>query len=158
MKRVSYLLATAAALVLVLAACSSVPKQTDAQRLELYRTHAGEPVNEFRYFGTLNGWTPLGDQALAVWTRPNEAFLLELTAHCQDLDFAPAISVTNMMGTVSARFDDVIVRGGSRGVGRIPCRIDTIRPLDVKALKEAQRELREAQAVERQTQQTPPQN
>ena len=32
---------------------------------------------------------------------------------------------------------------------RIPCRIETIRPLDVKALKQAQRELREARMVER---------
>ncbi len=152
MKRLLFPLA-ASALMLALAACSSVPKQTDAQRLELYRTHAGEPVKDFRYFGTLNGWTPLGDQALAVWTRPNEAFLLELTSHCVDLNFAPAISITNMMGSVSARFDDVIVRGGGRNVGRIPCRIDQIRPLDVKALREAQREMREAQVVEREASQ-----
>lgn len=147
MKRLLFPLAAAA--MLALAACASTPKQTDAERLELYRTHAGEPVNDFRYFGSLNGWTPLGEQALAVWTRPNEAFLLELTSPCMDLDFAPAISITNMMGSVSARFDDVIVRGGGNRAGRIPCRIERIRPLDVKALKQAQRDLREAQAVER---------
>lgn len=150
MKR--FLAPVAAALALALAACSSMPKQTDAERLSLYRTHAGEPVSSFRYFGTLNGWTPLGDQALAVWTRPSEAYLLELTAHCMDLDFAQAISITNLMSTVSARFDDVLVRGGGTSVGRMPCRIDTIRPLDVKALKQAQRELREAQVVEREAQ------
>ncbi len=148
MKRLLSSLA-ASALVLAVAACSSMPKQTDAERLDMYRTHAGEPVKDFRYFGSLNGWTPLGDQALAVWTRPNEAYLLELTAHCMDLNFAPAIRITNMMGSVSARFDDVIVHGGGAGVGRVPCRIDQIRPLDVKGLREAQREMREAQVVER---------
>jgi hypothetical protein len=31
-----------------------------------------------QFFGSLNGWTELGDSALAVWTRPSEAYLLEL--------------------------------------------------------------------------------
>jgi hypothetical protein len=33
----------------------------------------------------------------------------------------------------------------------MPCRIDTIRPLDVKALRQAQKSLREARAAERAT-------
>ena len=49
---------------------------------------------------------------------------------------------------MSARFDKVYVLGGGGGI-RIPCRIETIRPLDVKALKQAQREMREAKVVER---------
>ncbi|MFT4256114.1 MAG: DUF6491 family protein [Pseudoxanthomonas sp.] len=131
-----------------MAACSSLPRQTDAERLALYREHAGEPVRDFQYFGSLNGWNPLGEQALAVWTRPNQAYLLEFTGPCRDLDYAPAISISNLMGRVS-RFDSIQVLGGGSGGFRVPCRIDTIRPLDVKALKQAEKELREVKLIER---------
>lgn len=145
MKRMSLLLG----LILALGACASMSGLTDAQRLEIYQANAGEPVDSFRFFGRLSGWAPVGDSALAVWTRPNEAYLLDLAGPCQDLDFAPAISLTNFAGQVSARFDEVIVRGGGSGIGRIPCRILEIRPLDVKAVDAAQDELREAQVEER---------
>ncbi|MEL1263804.1 DUF6491 family protein [Pseudoxanthomonas putridarboris] len=133
----------------VLGACATGPKQTDAERLDMYRGHAGGPVRDFHYFGTINGWTPLGNTALAVWTKPSEAYLLELSGPCNDLDYAPAITITHHMNRVSARFDDVVPRGGGTGSIRIPCRIETIRPLDVKALRASQKEMREAAAVER---------
>ena len=142
----------AALLAVALAACSSYPKLSDAERLAMYREHAGQPVRDFSYSGSLNGWTPLGDQALAVWTRPNQGYLLELMGPCYDLHFAPAISISNMMGRVSARFDSVRVIERAPNSMRIACRIDTIRPLDVKALKQAEKDLREAQIVEREAQ------
>ena len=140
---------TLLAAVTSLGACATGPRQTDAERLDMYRSHAGEPVKHFQYFGTLNGWTPLGDTALSVWTKPSQAYLLELTGACPDLDYAPSISVTQHMGRVSARFDDVIPLGGGTGTLRMPCRIETIRPLDVKALRASEKEMREAAAVER---------
>ncbi len=132
-----------------LGACATGPEQTDAEKLAFYREHAGEPVRDFQYFGNINGWTPLGDSALTVWTKPSQAYLLEFGGRCPDLDFAPAISITNHMSRVSARFDDVIPRGGGTAAIKIPCRIQTIRPLDVKALRASEKELREAAAVER---------
>ena len=48
-------------LLLALSACSSMSKQTDAEKLALYRSYAGAPVGDFQYFGRLNGWSPLGD-------------------------------------------------------------------------------------------------
>ena len=84
-----------------------------------------------------------------VWTKPSQAYLLELFGPCTDLDYAPAISLSNSMGRVSSRFDSVRVLGGGSSTMRIPCRIETIRPLDLKALKQAQQELREATVVER---------
>ncbi len=148
MKAVLLLIALSAAL----GGCASDPRLGDGPRLDLYRAHAGAPVDRFNYFGTLNGWTPLGDEALAVWTRPNEAYLLELFGPCRELSFAPAISLSNHMGRVSARFDSVTPLGGGVGAFNFPCRIQTIRPLQVKALKQAQRELREARVVEREQQ------
>lgn len=139
-----------AALVLAgLAACATSGRLTSAERLALYRAHAGEEVRDFQYFGSLNGWTELGDRALAVWTRPNQAYLLELTNPCLELDYAPAISVTSMMGRVSARFDKVLVHGGPDSGVRLPCRIQTIRPIDVKALRSQEAKLREARLAER---------
>lgn len=136
--RVSALLCAA----LAAAACASTSKLSDSERYTLYREHAGEPVKSFRYFGDINGWTPLDDSALVVWTRPSEAYLLDLYGPCQDLDFAQSIALTNLMGEVSARFDKVIVAGTSSM--RIPCRIEEIRKVDVKALRQTERDLRGA--------------
>ncbi len=138
----------AAMLALTLAGCATTGKLSSDERLQLYRSHAGAPVNSFKYFGSLNGWTELGDSALAVWTRPNEAWLLNLGGPCMDLSYAPAITVTNMMGQVSARFDRVIVHG-SGPMAHVPCRIESIQPLDVKALRASEKEMREAKIAER---------
>ncbi|MGE8212202.1 MAG: DUF6491 family protein [Stenotrophomonas sp.] len=138
----------AAMLAATLAGCATTGKLSSDERLQLYRSHAGAPVNSFKYFGSLNGWTELGDNALAVWTRPNEAWLLNLGGPCMDLSYAPAITVTNMMGQVSARFDRVIVHG-SGPMAHVPCRIDSIQPLDVKALRASEKEMREAKIAER---------
>ena len=135
-------------LALSLGACSTT-RMSDAETLALYKAHAGEPVKSFQYLGHLKGWTPLGDTALAVWTKPTQAYLLELYGPCNDLEFAPAISLSSIANSVSARFDNVYVHGGGAPSMRLPCRIETIRALDVKALKQAQKDLREAQLVER---------
>ena len=142
MRRFPVLLALVAALATSLAACATDVAQRDADKLALYEAHAGAPVDKFRYFGSLNGWTPLGDEAIAVWTRPNEAWLLRLSGPCPDIEFTPAISITNTFGQVSVPFDKVIVH--SRGAVTVPCHITQIRPLDVKAIKQAERTNREA--------------
>ena len=130
--------------MLVLAGCAT-GSILNAQKLDLHRSHAGEPVSSFNFFGRVNGWTPLGDSALAVWTRPGEAFLLELTGRCPDLDFAQAISLTSTQNRVHARFDKVIPL--SSNPHRIPCHIAAIRPLDTRALRTAERELRDGEVV-----------
>ena len=138
----------AAVLGLSVAGCSTTGQLTDSEKLALYRANAGAPVNGFNYFGDLDGWTDLGDSALAVWTRPNQAYLLELGGPCMDLSTAMAIGTTNQMGMVSARFDSVVVYGSPPSF-RIPCTIQTIRPLNVKALRASEQELREARIQER---------
>ena len=133
------------AVALSMAGCATTGKLTDQQRLELYRSHAGEPVPSIRYFGSFIGWTSLGDRALALQTRPSEHWLLELYGPCQNLDFASTIGLTSRMNQVDARFDRVLVRDGFPG----GCRIATIRPLDAKAIKAEMSELRKAEAAER---------
>lgn len=133
----------ALAILLVLSACSSGPRLRDADRLALYSANAGAPVKDFHYFGSINGWTPLGDDALVVWTRPNQAYLLGLIGRCPGLEYAQAITVSNQFGRVHARFDSVTALG-SGATHRIPCRIEQIRPIDVTALKQMQGEMRES--------------
>ncbi|MGO4260019.1 DUF6491 family protein [Lysobacter sp. TAB13] len=143
MKRFSLTMSSLLAVALALAGCASTgPKLDDAQRLALYRAHAGAAVDSFQYFGRIDGWTPLGDSALAVWTKPNQAYLLELQGRCPDLDFAQAISVSNQMGRVHQRFDKVTVLGPQ--AIKMPCFIGRILPLDVKAIKQAQQDMRAA--------------
>lgn len=136
MKPVFAALAAAA----MLAGCATDARMRNADRLALYQQHAGEPVQSFRYVTTISGWTPLGDSAVAIWTRPNQAYLLTLSGPCPELTFAHAISLTHQFRTVYARFDRVIPLG-STGI-TIPCQIREIRPLDIAAIKEAQREMR----------------
>lgn len=133
-----------AALIVTLSAggCASAGNLGEDDKLALYRANAKPPVQSFRYFGSLSGWTPLGDQAVAIWTRPNEAYLLEVDGPCPDLDFAQAISLTNQSGTVYARFDKVIPRVGGGRSQPLPCHISRILPLDVKALKAAEKDIR----------------
>lgn len=123
-------------LLLVLAACATSAPQRESARLALYRAHAGAPIPAFHYFGRVDSWESFGDRTLAVWTHPSEAYLLDLDAPCEGLDFAIAIGLTSHTGEVSARFDDVLVRQPGP---HIPCRIQTIRPLDVTAIKAAER-------------------
>jgi hypothetical protein len=127
------------ACVLALAACSTVPPGPSA-RLALYRAHAGAPVSSFRYLGRFDNWEALGDQTIAVWTRPREAWLLDLAGPCNGLNFTPVIGLTSQVGQVHAGFDKVLVRDPSSF--DIPCVISTIRPLDVDAIKQAEQEQR----------------
>lgn len=130
--------------ILVLAAMLSACATTgmsDSEKLAMYRSHAGAPVNSFHYFGRINGWTSLGDSAIAVWTRPNQAWLLDLAGRCPDLEYTPVIGVTSQFDRVSAKFDKVIAR--NRGSMEIPCQISEIRPLDVKAIRGAEKTARD---------------
>jgi hypothetical protein len=135
------LLPTLVAITLALASCASTPSMGDDQKLALYRAHAGAPVSSFHYFGRVDSWTDIGDRAVAIWTRPSEAWLLELAGPCNGLEFTPAIGLSSRSGTVSARFDSVLVRDG--GTPEVPCTIQTIRPLDTRALKQAERAARD---------------
>ena len=120
--------------VLLLAACATNYAERTQAQLQRYEAAAGEPVNSFRYF-TFNSWSALGKEHVAVWTRPNEAWLLKLRPICPDLEFAQRIALTSSLSRVYARFDKVLV-------GDFECRIESIRPVDVKLLKDLQREAR----------------
>lgn len=131
-------------LVLALAACATAPSERDVQRSQAYAAAAGEPVRSFRYFNPLYSWEPVGDSQLVVYTKPQEAYLLDTAGPCPDLSYAPAIALTSNMSTVYVNFDKIIA-------GRsIPCTISQIRPVDVGRLKAIQHEQRKVETQERQ--------
>lgn len=123
------------------AGCATDAGRRASDTLELYEAHAGPEVDGFRLIGSLNGWTALGDRAVALWTRPGKAYLVGLQGPCPDILHASSISVTSQSGQVSARFDKVIPRGA--GALGMPCVIDRIRPLDVRGLRAAQKAVRD---------------
>jgi hypothetical protein len=135
--------------LLLLSACASQLTMPEAERLALYRNHAGEPVDSIVYLGGYDGWTPLGDGALALWTRPNEAWLVQLQAPCSDLDFADTIGFRADGGRLSARLDRIYV--SNNALIPLSCTIQEIRPLDVKAVRAAEREDRARRKVEAST-------
>jgi Family of unknown function (DUF6491) len=137
MKRLAQILSLAVLTGFAFSGCASTPSMREAERLTLYRNYAGEPVNGFQYFGHFSRWTPLGDSAIAIWVGPTRAWLLDLYGPCSDLEFAHSIRLSSNSGRVSARFDSVQVV--QRGLMTMPCRIKEIRPLDVKALRTAEK-------------------
>jgi len=134
---------------LLVTACASSPQMTREERVEWYRANAGEPVRSFFYSGHLRGWTALDDRSIALWTRSNEAFLIEFFPRCPDLAFASTITISNQIGRVNAGFDSVTVRRASGGIGGVRCRIDTIRPINTRVVSEPKRNLQQAELVER---------
>jgi Family of unknown function (DUF6491) len=128
------------------AGCASSGDMRDADRLALYRANAGEPVDSIQYFGNYNGWTPLGGGTMALWTRPSQAWLVEVYEPCSDLDYAHTIGIRSIGGRLSARFDRIHV--SNNGLIPLECTIKEIRPLDVKAIRVAEKDARAKRQVE----------
>lgn len=133
-------------IALIATGCATNAGLRDAERLTLYRSHAGEPVDSIQYTGSYNGWTPLSDGAFALWTRPSQAWLVELYSPCSEIDYADTIGFRDTNGRLSARFDQVYV--SSRSLIPISCTIKEIRPLDVKAIRIAEKDARAKRQVE----------
>ena len=109
---------------------SSAATEREAASLARYEAAAGEPANSFRFF-RLDGFTVLGENALAVWSNPRQAWLLTVEEPCNDLRWSLALNITSFSGRVHTRTDSV------QG-----CRILTIRPVDVAALRESEKAAR----------------
>lgn len=123
---------------LLLSACATTPGyDSNADKLASYRANIVEEVSSIPFSGSVDSWTSLGDSALAVWTSPSRAWLLELQSHCPDLKHAYAIGFDSNDGWINAGFDSVVAV--SEPEPRIPCRIDSIYRIDVDAMRAAER-------------------
>lgn len=119
----------------MLVACASDPQQLerDSQRQAAYAAAAGAPVRTFRFFGPLYSWEPLGNEQLVVYTRPTQAWLLDVSG-CSNLSFTNTIGLTSNMHQVTVMLDEVLT-----GRGDFPCTITRARPLDVRQLEATQK-------------------
>ena len=83
---------------------------------------------------------------MALWTRPSQAWLVEVYEPCADLDYATTIGIRSIGGRLSARFDRIHV--SNNGLIPLECTIKEIRPLDVKAIRAAEKDARAKRQVE----------
>ena len=107
-----------------------------------YNALAGESVNTV-FFSSLMGWhavdataTGLGPTQIVVQTGIKKAYLLTLYAPCRDLDFSVQIALTSSGHQLSAGFDKILIPN------RQSCRIKTIQPINVKAMRAAEKAAR----------------
>ncbi len=127
----------------LLASCASV--QNDRHRSEretAYLAAAGDSVGSFT-FSSLYSWEPLSETRLVVYTRPKQAWLLDLFG-CQNLLISNSIGLTSNLNQVSANFDKVLTQRGN-----VPCTISRIRPVDLKGMKAAEEEKRQIRSEPR---------
>ena len=85
-----------------LAGCAHVAAPAMNERLALYRQHSGAPVDSFQLdrVAGMHDWTPLGDQALAVWSSDFVGHVLELRTRCPAMLTATRVWITNAPGQV----------------------------------------------------------
>ncbi len=130
-------------LLLLLAGCANV--QNDRHRSDrqaAYLAAAGAPVGSFT-FSSLYSWEPLSESQLVVYTRPAQAWLLDLFG-CQDLLYTNSIGLTSNLNQVSTNFDKVLTQRSY-----VPCTISRIRPVDVKGMKAAAEQKRQIRSEPR---------
>lgn len=123
-------LAVLTAALLALGACATDglgPRERELARFERFERFAGPPVDSFRFW-KLDRWESLGPDSVAIWTRPDEAWLLTVRQPCHGLEFAMAIGLSSTVNRVSRLHDEVRFE-------QQRCRIEQIRPIDVRAMR-----------------------
>jgi hypothetical protein len=106
------------------------------QRYAFVTRFAGEPKSSVAFARSYD-FEPLGRHTVLLYESMNRAYLVEIEDFCPDLPTAMAIGVENQTSRLSAKFDALRIGGRS-------CQILEIRPVDVKAMKAAQKSQREA--------------
>jgi hypothetical protein len=132
-----------AAVVVLLTACSGIPRQDrDQEQLDRYLRYAGPPVDHITYLGRYDRWTSLGQYQLVVWTGINDAYLITVRSPCENLQFVQHIGLTQTGSTVSSRLDSVLVKHWR-------CQISEIRPVDYLRMQQDLRKEHEEQKAEK---------
>ena len=127
--------------ILIAAAASAAVGKSDRQtRMDERRAFvsgfAGEARSSVR-FSRFYDFEPLGTDTLLLYESLNRAYLVKIEDFCPDMPTAFKLGVDNSSSSLNIRLDAIVVRGNR-------CRIIEIRPVDVKAMKAAQKAKREA--------------
>ena len=122
-----------------LAACAT-NRISDTDRLAIYDAHSGAPVKQIRYYNAM-GWDRIDNQHVLLNMRPSETWLLKVSGPCLDWgSSSPVLRLSSSGAYVMAKFDRILTEGSP-----VSCRIEEIRPVDVKAVRAAE-DARRAQA------------
>ena len=137
---------------LTVAACAGIPRrQADQEQLDRYLRYAGPPVDHVTYLGTYDNWQPVSPDQLVLWTNINDAYLITVSAPCENLQFAQRIGITQTASTIYTRFDSVLVHHWK-------CPITEIRPINyLQMRKDLREEAPQKTAAETQKQTPAPQ-
>ncbi|MEO6155378.1 MAG: DUF6491 family protein [Thermomonas sp.] len=120
-----------------LAACATTGRP-DSERLALYMSHAGEPVNRIHYFSAM-GWERVDGEHVLLNLRPRESWLLKLSGNCLDWGSgSPFLAVSSQTGWLLSKFDSIKMSGSP-----VTCSIDEIRSIDLPAVRTAEKQLRD---------------
>ena len=101
-----------------------------AKNLARFEHYAGKPQDAVTVF-QLQGWQPLGDDHIAIWTGVNDVYLIKVAKPCVNLSWTNSVGINPHMNQLQARFDSIHVRG-------MPCQIETIRKVDYRALRKSE--------------------
>jgi hypothetical protein len=105
--------------------------EKEAQELARFEQFAGEPVTEVRDFH-LSHFEVLDHTSLAVWGRPGQVYLFDLSPPCTELQWARAIALRSTFNNLHVGQDYVVARGQR-------CYINAIRPIDEPAMRAARK-------------------
>lgn len=123
-------LAASTALLVAGAALADTAKVM-AENLAKFQHYAGKPLESITAF-QIQGWQPLGEDHIAIWTGVNDVYLIRVAKPCVNLSWAHGVGITPHMNQIRTRFDVVRVEG-------MPCQIESIRKVDYVALRKAGR-------------------
>ena len=116
-------------------ASTAAPATAQQRALARYESYADKPVKSFTWLGHFDSWEPLGKDRLLVYTKPNEAYLLKVSAPCDVNSTIGPIGISSTNFTVYQELDSIVVNSGPGGGGKWQCPIDEIRPVDVRGMK-----------------------
>ncbi|RZA18935.1 MAG: hypothetical protein EOP93_10110 [Lysobacteraceae bacterium] len=122
--------------VLGLAGCAT-NRLSDVDRLAMYEAHAGAPVKQIRFYNAM-GWDRIDDEHIVLSMRPRESWLLKISGPCLDWGSAsPTLRLSSTGPYVMAKLDRILTVGSP-----VACRIEEIRPVDIKAVRAAETAMR----------------
>jgi hypothetical protein len=114
-----------------------------AQRKAFVSQFTGEAISSVLLTRS-HDFEPLGDDALLLWASRNKAYMLSVDNFCRNLTWAHAIQIDNNGPSTSAKLDSIKVLSNNNAFND-KCRILEIRPVDVKAMKAAEKAKRETE-------------
>ncbi len=98
-----------------------------AENLARFQRYAGKPQDSVTVF-QLQGWQPLGENHIAIWTGVNDVYLIRVAKPCINLSWTNGVGIRPHMNELRTRFDSIYVHG-------MPCQIESIRKVDYLAVR-----------------------